>query len=108
MRCPTFRLLAVGCVAVFVATASCWAGDADDEKLDCANAMSTRDMNLCAGQEFEKADAALNAYYSKALAAIPGMASEKPYDALRVAQSRPPEAMRASTVCVSRRFRRSL
>jgi uncharacterized protein YecT (DUF1311 family) len=52
-----------------------------EEKIDCANAMSTVEMNFCAEQELNKADAALNETYKKALAAIPEMATEKPYDA---------------------------
>lgn len=32
---------------------------------DCANATSQTDMTVCAGQSFDKADAALNAAYAK-------------------------------------------
>ena len=81
MRCQALRLLALGSVAVLVATASCWAKDADDEKLDCANAISTPEINLCARQDFENADAVLNDTYKKALAAILSKATEKPNDA---------------------------
>lgn len=58
---------------------ACFAGN--KENIDCNNAMSTVEMNYCAGEDFEKADAELNALYAKAIAAIPGMATEKPYDA---------------------------
>lgn len=49
--------------------------------IDCANASSTVELNFCAGEEFEKADAELNKAYQKALAAIPGLAGDKPFDA---------------------------
>lgn len=51
------------------------------EKLDCENAVSTIEMNACAEQEFDKEDALLNETYKNALAAIPEMATEHPYDA---------------------------
>lgn len=53
----------------------------EDPPVDCANALSTHDMNFCAAGELEKADAELNEVYKKALAAIPEMASDAPYDA---------------------------
>ncbi|MEQ1652787.1 MAG: lysozyme inhibitor LprI family protein [Hyphomicrobium sp.] len=69
-------------LAVLVACASpLAAGESKPEKLDCSNAISTVEMNACGEQSFEKADAALNAIYKKALAAIPEMATEAPYDA---------------------------
>jgi uncharacterized protein YecT (DUF1311 family) len=48
---------------------------------DCAEALSTEQMNRCAAAEFSKADAELNATYQKALAAIPKFASDPPWDA---------------------------
>lgn len=51
------------------------------QNIDCANASSTVEMNFCAGEDLEKADAELNRLYQKALAAIPEMATEKPFDA---------------------------
>ncbi|MGE5266869.1 MAG: lysozyme inhibitor LprI family protein [Deltaproteobacteria bacterium] len=49
---------------------------------DCSEALSTVEMNNCAGAEFEKADAELNRVYAKALAAVPGLATdETPFDA---------------------------
>ncbi len=48
---------------------------------DCAEALSTVELNRCAAAEFEKADAELNATYQKALTAIPGFASDPPWDA---------------------------
>lgn len=49
---------------------------------DCSEALSTVEMNKCADAEFEKADAELNRVYAKALAAVPGMATDDtPFDA---------------------------
>lgn len=53
----------------------------DDPPIDCTNAMATHEMNACAEKDLEKADAELNAVYKKALAAIPEMATDEPYDA---------------------------
>lgn len=54
---------------------------AADDALDCQEALSTVEMNRCAGVEFEKADKELNAVYQQALAAIPGLATDDPpYD----------------------------
>ena len=48
---------------------------------DCTEAMSTMEMNACAGAEFEKADAELNRVYKAAIASIPEMATdEQPFD----------------------------
>lgn len=46
--------------------------------IDCTNAVSTYQMNHCAGLDFEKADAELNRVYKGALAAIPEMAVDEP------------------------------
>lgn len=48
-----------------------------EEQVDCANAMSTHDMNDCASKDLEAADKELNAVYKRALAAIPEMASDE-------------------------------
>lgn len=50
-------------------------------KIDCENAASTVEINHCALQSFEKADAALNAAYKSALGHIPEMAVDPPFDA---------------------------
>ena len=71
-------------LALLVAALSLTAGSAqagDDPKVDCANAMSTVEMNFCGEKELDVADAAMNEIYKKAIAAIPGLASDKPYDA---------------------------
>ena len=49
-----------------------------EEPLDCTEAMSTVEMNTCAGAEFAKADRELNEVYARALKAIPDMAPEEP------------------------------
>lgn len=54
---------------------------AQEPKVDCTIPMATFEMNICAGREFEAADAELNAVYKRALKDIPGMATDKPYDA---------------------------
>jgi len=53
-------------LAGFMATAA-YAQDA--ETVDCDNAQTQMDMNTCAEQDFEKADAALNKAYKKAMTA---------------------------------------
>jgi uncharacterized protein YecT (DUF1311 family) len=45
---------------------------------DCTEALSTVEMNDCAGAEFEKADGELNRVYAKALAAVPELATDDP------------------------------
>jgi uncharacterized protein YecT (DUF1311 family) len=64
----------------------CLAGSApcakgQGEKIDCANAMATYELNYCAEQEFQKADSHLNDVYRRVLSRIPEIAGEKPYDA---------------------------
>lgn len=55
---------------------------AEDEKpIDCANAVSTYEMNACADKDFTAADAELNRVYAEALKSVPEMATERPYDA---------------------------
>lgn len=49
-----------------------------EPKIDCDNAMSTVEMNECAGRDYERADAELNRVYKEALAAIPEMAVDEP------------------------------
>lgn len=54
----------------------------DASPADCSEALSTVEMNKCADQEFDKADAELNRVYAKAIAAVPGMATDNsPFDA---------------------------
>jgi uncharacterized protein YecT (DUF1311 family) len=61
--------------------------------VNCDKAMATSELNQCAEQAFQAADAKLNAAYRKALASIRKSGGEKPYDpaswekALRASQS---------------------
>lgn len=54
---------------------------ADDTPIDCANAVSTYELNACADKDFVAADAELNRVYAAALNAVPEMATDPPYDA---------------------------
>jgi len=47
-----------------------WPGLAAAQVVDCANAVAQVEMNFCAEQEFQAADAALNAVYKQARAAM--------------------------------------
>jgi uncharacterized protein YecT (DUF1311 family) len=57
---------------------SMWTPARAEDALDCQEALSTVEMNRCAGAEFEKADKELNEVYQKALAEIPEMAGDDP------------------------------
>jgi uncharacterized protein YecT (DUF1311 family) len=54
---------------------------AEDPPLDCENALSTADLNICAERALEKVDAELNKIYQRALKSIPKLESDPPYDA---------------------------
>lgn len=41
--------------------------NAQDDEPDCSNPVTQADMNICAGKEYEEADAALNAAYKSAM-----------------------------------------
>lgn len=71
---------AAAALLVTLIAAPAFAGE-PERRIDCDNAVSTYEMNICAEREFDAADAVLNAIYKKALAAIPEMASDAPYDA---------------------------
>lgn len=76
------HVLRSGVVCLVVAMTALGAAKADGkEKIDCENASATAEMNWCAEQEFDAADAELNKVYAEALKSIPEMASEPPYDA---------------------------
>ncbi len=54
---------------LFLATFLCFAPlAADAQELDCVNQTTQLDMNICAYQEFEAADAELNRVYAEAIA----------------------------------------
>ncbi len=74
-----FRSVALSMLFSAAAVGTAWAEEA--APADCAEALSTEQMNRCAAAEFSKADTELNATYQKALAAIPGFASDPPWDA---------------------------
>lgn len=40
----------------------------DEDQIDCANAMAQIEMNICAGREFDRADAELNALWREVIA----------------------------------------
>lgn len=63
-----FRMLALGATLSLAGFSWAQAQDAGGA-LDCANAQTQADMNQCAYQDFEKADAELNAVYKQAMAA---------------------------------------
>ncbi len=75
---PLFQLFALLLFALPVAALG---GDDPPLPADCTEAMSTFEMNACAGAEFEKADVELNRVYKEAVASIPDMATgEQPFD----------------------------
>lgn len=43
------------------------------QEVDCENAMAQQEMNFCAAQDYEEADAALNDAYRQARAAMKGL-----------------------------------
>lgn len=58
------RFFAVFLAAFFVSASLCAA-----EEIDCNNAQTQMDMNICADQDYKQADKALNTAYKKAVAA---------------------------------------
>jgi uncharacterized protein YecT (DUF1311 family) len=74
-------MLRAACLALLtslVLSPAVFAGTAQD----CENAMTTQDLNACAGIEFEAADKELNAVYERAIKSIPEMAiDDPPFDA---------------------------
>lgn len=77
----SLRLWLLSVSSLVLAFAPLAAAAQDEPAVDCANAMSTYEMNICADRDLETADGELNAVYKSALAAIPGMATDPPYDA---------------------------
>jgi uncharacterized protein YecT (DUF1311 family) len=43
---------------------------AQEDQIDCENAMTQADMNMCANKDYEAADKELNAVYKKAMASM--------------------------------------
>lgn len=71
---------AVATIAVSVTLAVPTAAVAQN-KLDCASAMATPELNACSELELERADDLMNAIYKKLLAKIAASKGDKPYDA---------------------------
>jgi uncharacterized protein YecT (DUF1311 family) len=66
---------------------SMWTPARAEDALDCQEALSTVEMNRCAGAEFEKADKELNEVYQKALADDDPLFDAKAWEAaLRASQ----------------------
>lgn len=61
----------------------CMLGPAPAPAADCANLATQADMNFCEGKNFEKADARLNAVFSKLAAKITPAGKAKLVDAQR-------------------------
>jgi uncharacterized protein YecT (DUF1311 family) len=72
-----YSLLPLAC-AILIGTPA--PSNAADAPLNCDTAMSTPELNACAGRALDTADAALNDAYKKALAFIKGTSNEKPHD----------------------------
>jgi uncharacterized protein YecT (DUF1311 family) len=70
---PAFVLASL---ALFVA----WGSSAQDEEIDCANAMVQQEMNICAARDFEAADEELNAVWKEARAAATATDAEQSDD----------------------------
>ncbi|MBL8565685.1 MAG: DUF1311 domain-containing protein [Hyphomicrobiaceae bacterium] len=64
---PALVLALLGALAVPAASEP-------EPRIDCENAMSTYEMNVCAERDFKAADDALNAAYRDALKKVPGLA----------------------------------
>lgn len=45
--------------------------------VDCKNAVTQMDMNICAGQDYDRADVDLNSIYKQAVAAMKAMDKER-------------------------------
>ena len=76
------RLIAVLLsLGIMMATSAPTRAEDAGPPLDCANATATAELNACADKELAAADTELNKVYTKALARIPSIAGEPPYDA---------------------------
>lgn len=59
---------------------ACLALPAAAQEIDCANAMAQMDLNQCAYQDWEEADARLNAVYKQAMELLKGWDENLPKD----------------------------
>ncbi|MBY0561821.1 lysozyme inhibitor LprI family protein [Hyphomicrobium sp.] len=87
------RAAHIPCLLTCFGLASLWSAPPARAAIDCANAVSTVEMNFCADKDYQAADKALNAAYANAVEYIRTRGDqEKPYDtesfqeALRKAQ----------------------
>lgn len=71
-----------------------WPAMASAQEVDCANAMTQADMNLCAQADWQAADKALNAVWPKARAAMVATDADLPDD-MKGAEASLLEAQRA-------------
>ncbi|WP_045836272.1 lysozyme inhibitor LprI family protein [Hyphomicrobium sp. 99] len=75
------RAAHVPCLLLYLGLANVWTTGPARAEIDCANAVSTVEMNFCADKDYQAADKALNAAYANAVASIrTGGDQEKPYD----------------------------
>lgn len=65
MRQHLVKYLAAAFLVIGLAAAA-------EDKIDCANAVTTVDLNACAKKEFDHADKALNAAYKEIMADLTG------------------------------------
>jgi uncharacterized protein YecT (DUF1311 family) len=70
-------MLPLACTILFSAVATANAADAP---LNCDTAMTTPELNACAGRALDAADAKLNDAYKKALAFVKSTGNDKPHD----------------------------
>ncbi|MBD9373352.1 lysozyme inhibitor LprI family protein [Rhizobium sp. ARZ01] len=61
--------LAAFVCSLFLSSTATLAQDADDD-VDCANAVTQVDLNICAGKDYAAADAELNRIYREAMKAM--------------------------------------
>ncbi|WP_119256835.1 lysozyme inhibitor LprI family protein [Shinella zoogloeoides] len=66
------RHLLLASAALLLSSAFAMA-QAEEPEVDCDNAMTQADMNICARRDYEEADKALNVAYRKAMAAAQTM-----------------------------------
>ncbi|HEV7252330.1 MAG TPA: lysozyme inhibitor LprI family protein [Mesorhizobium sp.] len=61
------KIIGFAAFALAALATSAWA---QEPQPDCENPVTQMDMNICAGEDFSKADEALNAVYRKVMAAM--------------------------------------
>lgn len=72
----SLRLLLLAVSAAFMLSPSLAVAQEDQPEVDCENATTQMEMNICAGQDYQVADDELNAVYKKAVAAAGAMDAE--------------------------------